>query len=110
MNIKIRRTEEKDITRFWNVFRRVAAERKFFVTLTVPDPKNTTLFIKDCLAKDCSLFVAEENTSIIGWTDNIPHSKGSLSHRAKLAIGILEEYRGTGIGTKLLSTAIEHAV
>ena len=110
MNIKIRRTEERDIQGFWNAFHQVVNERKYFVTLTVPDINSTESFIKDCLKKDFSLFVAENNNMIIGWTDIIPNSKESLSHTGRLAIGILEKYRGKGIGTKLLSAAIDHAL
>lgn len=51
--------------------------------------------------KNSTIFVAEENGKLIGYLFVMGGSVKRTKHTAYLVIGILEEYRGKGVGTKL---------
>lgn len=48
-----------------------------------------------------TIFVAEEEGKLVGYLMSIGGSVNRTKHTAYLVIGILEEYRGKGIGTRL---------
>ena len=56
------------------------------------------------------LWVAEQDTRIAGWLSySAFHSRPAYSATSELSVYIAPEYRRTGLGTRLLVRAIEHA-
>ena len=67
------------------------------------------IYIKDFGVKDDCGVVAEANGQIIGaaWTRIIP-AYGNIDDKTpELAISVLPEYRGQGVGTKLMTSLFE---
>jgi len=54
-------------------------------------------------------FVATVNDDVVGWVHLKHPELEKLSHVAELTVGVLERYRGHGIGTHLLQRATEWA-
>ncbi|MGD6873640.1 N-acetyltransferase family protein [Sutcliffiella horikoshii] len=59
--------------------------------------------------KNSTIFVAEENGKFIGYLFVMGGSVKRTKHTAYLVIGILQEYRGKGIGRTLFDNAINWA-
>ncbi|KPB03930.1 GNAT family N-acetyltransferase [Bacillus sp. CHD6a] len=55
--------------------------------------------------KNSTIFVAEKNGKLVGYLFVIGGSAKRTKHTAYLVIGILQEYRGKGIGTNLFDHA-----
>lgn len=56
-----------------------------------------------------TILVAEDNNKLIGYLIAIGGTAKRTKHTAQLVIGILKEYRGMGIGTKLFNFVTEWA-
>jgi RimJ/RimL family protein N-acetyltransferase len=54
-------------------------------------------------------YYAVDQGKVVGWADVTVSANPRLAHRGHLGMGILQDYRNQGLGTKLLSAAIEHA-
>lgn len=54
-------------------------------------------------------FVATVDHDVVGWVAVRGNELEKLAHTAELTVGVLEAYRGEGIGTRLLERAIEWA-
>lgn len=59
--------------------------------------------------KNSTIFVAEEKDAFIGYLFAIGGSAERTKHAVYLVLGILQEYRGQGIGTKMLASATDWA-
>ena len=59
--------------------------------------------------KNSTLYVAEEYGKLIGYLFVMGGSEKRTKHSAYLVIGILQEFRGKGIGTKLFDNATNWA-
>jgi RimJ/RimL family protein N-acetyltransferase len=57
----------------------------------------------------CRVWIAEGPAEIRGHVGLHAHAQSESRHRALLSIGVLEPYRGQGIGVELLSAAIRWA-
>ena len=86
-----------------------------YLRLTRPDTKRKRNWTKemqsDIKKGNVLFFVAEENNSIVGFCyvkkKDIPDSE--LSHVGVLGIRILKEFRRQGLGTKLISKALNES-
>jgi RimJ/RimL family protein N-acetyltransferase len=46
---------------------------------------------------------------VVGWCDIIPSKREAFSHCGTLGMGLIKEYRGQGIGTRLLRATLQKA-
>ena len=53
--------------------------------------------------------MALEKDRVIGWVDIFPKRAAAVKHCGSLGMGILAEYRGQGIGERLLVACVEKA-
>lgn len=60
-------------------------------------------------ASNSLMLVAEHNGELIGNLDLTGHHRKTLMHTAELGMGMLVEWRNTGLGTALLNSAIQWA-
>jgi len=53
--------------------------------------------------------VAVDREKIVGWCDVTPIGRPTLSHVGVLGMGLLPDYRGGGIGRRLMESALRRA-
>jgi ribosomal protein S18 acetylase RimI-like enzyme len=87
----------------------VAKERRYLAMLEAPSFWRTRRLVLDTLRAGAVHVVAVANDGVVGWCDLRPKAAAALRHTAVLGMGIVAAYRGQGIGSRLLATALELA-
>ena len=87
----------------------VARERKYLAQIDAPSLEWATEFVSNNIQKNISQFVAVENDAVIGWCDIIPSHRVGFGHSGAVGMGIVNEWRGKGLGKALLSACIQKA-
>lgn len=100
----IREIEVKDANDFLSMLKQLDSETKNM--LFEPDERQTAVEeletkIKDTKNSNSLILVAEENDSIVGFLSADRGFARRIKHSAYIVIGILKDYRGKRIGTKL---------
>jgi ribosomal protein S18 acetylase RimI-like enzyme len=88
----------------------VARERRYLAFLEAPPIDTTRTFVLDNIKRGNLHFVAvSAKSEVVGWCDVTPLSRPSQAHRGVFGIGLLPQFRGRGIGTKLTRSALAAA-
>lgn len=106
----VRPARQADLSGILGVLRQVAEKRTYIVAETVAqelDHERELLRQDDVESR--VFFVATVNDEVVGWTHLQSPEIEKLSHTAELTTGVLEEYRGYGLGGHLLERGLEWA-
>lgn len=106
--IQIRPIRESDVAGFHKALDSVCRERRFLATVEGPPLENVGKFVGTSVREGHPQVVAEDGGAIVGWCDAIPGDVGA-AHIGRLGMGVLKDYRGQGIGKRLLAATIEEA-
>ena len=87
----------------------VARERKYLGQSEAPPIEKLEAFVRDNIQNDHAQIVAVDGERVVGWCDAIPYWADALKHRAGLGMGVLNDYRGQGIGKELLRACLDKA-
>jgi ribosomal protein S18 acetylase RimI-like enzyme len=88
----------------------VARERKYLAFLQAPPLDNVTSFVLNNIEHGYPQFVVLSADTVVGWCDVLPNrSRVIYSHCGTLGVGLLPEFRGKGIGRKLMQRTIDAA-
>ncbi len=102
------------IPSFYEALKSVASERIYLEMVEPPSLKKVTEFQLGLIEKKGPLFYAlekkENQESVIGWCDLFPDNNPRLKHRASLGMGIKKQFRGQGIGQRLIEASLAKAV
>ena len=79
------------------------------MTLNPPPYSSIEEFVKINIENNNSQYVAGYDGSVIGWADIVPLAHETMKHVGSLGMGVLSQYRRSGIGKKLLEKVISHA-
>lgn len=109
MEFEVRPIQLDDLAGFRDAMARVAAERRYLLTVELPSPENTEVYIRHNVEQNHAQYVAVIDQQIVGLADIIPHVRDSVRHVARLGMGVVAEQRGQGIGNQLLERAMNHA-
>lgn len=110
--------EEKHIEAFREAVGTVAKEGKYLALMDTPSMEQVRSFIEEQLRNKMPHYIAvtEDSTisnddavmyKIVGWCDIASFNRPAFSHSGVLRMGILKEYRGTGLGTKLMQIVLD---
>ena len=83
----------------------VAGERKYLTMLEAQPEPDTLRFVKSNLENGNPMMVAVAGDKVIGWCDVRREFFPSRAHRGTLGMGLLPEWRGRGVGRRLLGQA-----
>lgn len=86
----------------------VAKERKYLATVNGFPLDGTKDFINFVIKNNYAQYFIIYENEVKGWCDIIPKSIPEFSHVGVLGMGILPEYRGRGLGKKILDKTINH--
>jgi RimJ/RimL family protein N-acetyltransferase len=109
----IREIEREDAERFVTLINEVERESEFLLfesgerKLTVEQQGKRIELMKQ--EGNSTIFVAEENSELIGYLIAMGGQAKRNKHTVYLVIGILTEYRGQGVGSKLFQRLEEWA-
>ncbi len=107
----IRQIREEDAPAFREVLDNVCRERKYLAQLEAPSLERAQAFVSANVKADRPQFVAEVAGKLVGWCDAIPGDASSTApHVGRLGMGVLKEYRGQGIGRRLIEATIRKAI
>lgn len=109
MNIEIRKIEGADVKGFYNALCTVASEGVYLLTTTPPSYEKMEKFVLDNIRSNNAQYVAVLDNQVIGWADIIPSDRNTMTHVGHLGMGVLANFRGKGIGSRLLEKTIAHA-
>lgn len=109
----IRKIEVEDSERFLNMLRQLDNETKNM--MYEPGERKTSIeemksVIKNINASNSLMLVAEKEEDIIGFLSAERGFANRIKHSAYIVIGILKDYRGKKIGTKLFKELIDWAL
>ncbi|MDS0477771.1 GNAT family N-acetyltransferase [Natrinema sp. 1APR25-10V2] len=110
LEFHIRPARQEDLTGIVGAIRQVAEEKTYIEAESVADEidhENTLLRHNELESR--MFFVATVEDDVVGWVHLYAPELEKLSHTAEVTVGVLEEYRGHGVGSHLLSRGLEWA-
>lgn len=87
----------------------VAREHKYLSFLEAPPIAKFRAFVLNNIKEDWPHFIALVDGVIVGWCDISSLHRPALSHSGSLGIGVVNRYRGMGIGKALMQAALQKA-
>lgn len=87
----------------------VARERRYIALIDRPPLEWSRRFVMSNLEKGAPPYVAIHGEAIVGWCDVGLSDRPGFTHRGHLGMGVHPDYRGQGIGSRLLRSALELA-
>ena len=87
----------------------VARERKWLGAVQAHPPAEVKEYWGKQIADDAPAFFALDGERVVGFVNIEPHQREGIRHRGHLGMGVHIDYRGRGIGTRLMEAAIAKA-
>ena len=111
LEVTIRQAREEDLTGLVGAIREALSDRNYIEGETVADVvESENVLLRHNEVRSRVFFVATVHGDVVGWVHlNAPELR-KLRHTAELTVGVIDEYRGHGIGTKLLERAVDWAL
>ena len=106
----IRPARQEDLSGIVGAIRQVAEPGRYIVAETVAqEVDHDQALLRHNELESRMFFVATVENEVVGWVHlNAPELE-KLSHTAELTVGVLDEYRGHGIGSHLLERGLQWA-
>jgi len=110
VDVTIRPAEQADLTGLVGVMREVAEEDAYLTAESVVDLlDHEEVVFRNNDVESRTFFVATVGDEVVGWVHLRSPKFEKLRHTAELTIGVLDEYRGHGIGSHLMEHGLEWA-
>ncbi len=110
VDIAIRPARQEDISGIVGAMRQVVEEMTYIEAERVVDElDHEDVLLRHNELQSRMFFLAMVDGEVVGWAHLHAPNIEKLSHTAELTVGILEEYRGMGIGSELPDRALEWA-
>jgi ribosomal protein S18 acetylase RimI-like enzyme len=101
---------EEHISGFRAAVDAVAREGRYLAFLEAPPLENVTRFVLNNIEHGYPQFVVASADIVVGWCDVLPNrTRVIYSHCGTLGVGLLPDFRGKGIGRKLMGQTIDAA-
>ncbi|MGZ3692594.1 MAG: GNAT family N-acetyltransferase [Pseudobdellovibrio sp.] len=107
--VKVVYANEKYFKSFHEALSQVAAERVYLEMIQPPPLESVAAYQQGLIQRKGPTYYAVDGETVVGWADIFPEDNPRQSHRGSLGMGIISEYRGQGLGMKLLKAATDKA-
>ena len=107
--IVVRPVELGDIAGFAECTAAVVAERRYLAHVDAFPIDETAKFVAANIRDGNPQFVAVDSGRIVGWCDIVRGTLPVHRHRGTLGIGMLDAYRGKGLGLRLMQATLAAA-
>jgi ribosomal protein S18 acetylase RimI-like enzyme len=87
----------------------VAREQRYLAFLEAPPLEDCRAYVLDMRRRGFPQFAALVDDRLVAWCDVAPVARPVHAHCGTLGIGVIEAYRGRGLGPRLLDTTLERA-
>ena len=114
MSISIVPITDEHVPAFHALLDVVARERKYLAMVQAPPLKTMRKFVGKLRTFGPLQWVAVDDSlpparAVVGWCDITPDDREGFRHGGRLGIGVHPDYRGNGIGSRLVETVIDSA-
>lgn len=100
---------EEHIAGFHAVVDSVARERRYLAMLEAPPLEESAKWVRSNIAKGHPQYVALVEGRVVGWCDVFPEKRETMAHGGVLGMGVIDGFRGKGIGIALMRATLAHA-
>lgn len=107
--VRIEPMAEQYIRGFHATLDAVARERRYLMLLEAGPFELVESFVRHDLERGMVRFVALDGDRVVGWCDVSPGGREGTTHSGGLGMGLLPEYRGQGLGTRLMRATLDEA-
>lgn len=106
----IRPARQEDLSGIIGVIRQVTEDRTYIEAETVAQQlEDDDALLRYGETEERKFFVAIVDGEVVGWVNLTIPEQEKLSHTAELTLGLLEEFRGRGIGSHLMQRSLSWA-
>ena len=106
MTIEVRQIREEDIDGFHAAVDVVARERQYLALLEAPPMERASAFVRRNIEKGYPQLVAVADQEVVGWCNIPPATREVMAHVGDLFMGLLPNWRGQGLGERLLRKSL----
>jgi GNAT superfamily N-acetyltransferase len=106
MEIELRQISVDDTESFRAAVDAVAREHKYIALLEAPPIEQVRNFVKRNIECGYPQIIAVREGVVIGWCNIPPASRAVSAHVGDLFMGLVPEWRGRGLGERLLRHAV----
>jgi ribosomal protein S18 acetylase RimI-like enzyme len=87
----------------------VARERRYLAFLEAPPPESTRAFVLNNITEGYPQLVVLSEGEVVGWCDVVPKPRPVHAHIGVLGVALLPEFRGQGLGGRLMRQTLDAA-
>lgn len=95
---------------FYQTLARVVAKKMYLDLVDMPETSKLQERLAQIIAAKIPYFYALHGLTVVGFCAIQPEERSTLLHRGRLAMAILPDYRGQGVGTLLLEATLNDAM
>lgn len=105
--IRIERLQPAYFRSMWEGLDLVARERKYLILLEAPPYESSVEFFNTMMGEKGIMLNALDGERVVGWCDVRRVDAEISKHCGILGMGIVEGYRGRGLGERLLTQTLD---
>jgi RimJ/RimL family protein N-acetyltransferase len=109
MKFRVVPITEAYVESFRNAVDAVARERLYLAMTEAPPLEDTKRFVQGNIRDGRPHFVALDGARVIGWCDISSLHRALFAHAGVLGMGVVDGYRGQGVGEALMRAALDAA-
>jgi RimJ/RimL family protein N-acetyltransferase len=109
MTIEFRQIQVGDTDAFRAAVDIVARERRYIALVEAPPIEQVRAFVQRNVERGYPQIVAVLDGAVVGWCNVPPASRAVSAHVGDLFMGLLPQFRGKGVGERLLRQAVQAA-